>query len=84
MTRSPGLDDFPAFSPDGKHLAFASLRDGQMEIYVADADGSNPANLSTHPGRDTQPSWTPDGRGVTFVSDRDGGTDLYTVEAPAR
>jgi TolB protein len=78
LTESPGLDDYPAFSPDGRRLAFVSSRDGQSEIHVANADGSHPTNISRHPGRDVFPTWTPDSRGVTFVSDRDGVPDLYT------
>jgi TolB protein len=78
LTNSRGLDDYPAYSPDGSRLAFVSNRDGQFEIYIANADGSAPFNLSRQPGRDTYPTWTPDGRGVTFVSDRNGGLDLFT------
>src|SRR5262249_37729643 len=82
LTRSRGLDDYPAFSPDGKRLVFVSNRDGQFEVYVSASDGSRPVNLSCHALRDTLPTWTPDGRHVTFVSDREGGADLYnrTVE----
>lgn len=78
LTNSRGLDDYPAYSPDGTRLAFVSNRDGQFEIYVAAADGSCPFNISRHPDRDTFPTWTPDGHGVTFVSNREGGCDLYT------
>jgi TolB protein len=78
LTQSRGLDDYPAYSPDGSRLAFLSNRDGQFEIYVARADGHDPVNISRHPLRDAFPTWEPDGRGVTFVSERDGGIDLYT------
>ena len=78
LTHSPGLDDYPAYSPDGTRLAFVSNRDGQFEVYVARSDGSKPINISRHPLRDVFPTWTRDGKGVTFVSNRDGGFDLYT------
>ena len=42
LTTSPGLDDYPAFSPDGKRIAWVSNRDGNFEVYVAGADGSAP------------------------------------------
>ena len=84
LTKSPGIDDFPSYSPDGARLAFVSHRDGNAEVYVMDADGSNCANISNHPGRDTHPTWTPNGSGVTFVSDRERGTDLYTIPVEAR
>jgi len=41
------------------HIAFASTRDGNMEIYVMDADGSNPVQLTNPPGDGTTPSWSP-------------------------
>ena len=36
-----GNNYLPSFSPDGTRVAFASTRDGNMEIYVANVDGSN-------------------------------------------
>lgn len=83
LTTSRGLDDYPTWSPDGRRLAFVSNRDGQFEIYVAEADGSRPTNLTAHPARDEFPTWTPDGKGITFVSDRGGATDLYVIDVPA-
>ena len=41
-------------------IAFASDRNGNVEIYVMDADGSNPVNLTNHPAAGTYPSWLPD------------------------
>ena len=63
----------PARSPDGTRVAFASFRDGDREIYVMDADGGDPVNLTRHDAFDTSPAWSPDGRRIAFVSQRDGG-----------
>ena len=63
----------PARSPDGTRVAFASFRDGDREIYVMDADGGDPVNLTRHDAFDTSPAWSPDGRRIAFVSERDGG-----------
>ena len=50
LTNSPGLDGFPAWSPDGKRIAFVSARDnGNCEIYVIDADGSGQERLTRTP-----------------------------------
>ena len=62
----------PARSPDGTRVAFVSLRDGNREIYVMDADGGNPVNLTRHEAPDDRPAWSPDGRRIAFESDRDG------------
>ena len=40
-------------------IAFVSDRDGKVEIYVMDADGSNPINLTNHPADDWGPVWSP-------------------------
>jgi WD40 repeat protein len=69
---------WPAWSPDGTRIAFATNRDGDYEIYMMDADGSNQTRLTTHPAGDTRPSWAPDGQRIVFRSSRDGG-GLYTL-----
>ena len=42
LTSSPGLDAFPAWSPDGEHIAFTSDSDGNWEIYVMTSDETKP------------------------------------------
>ena len=49
LTRSPRLDDYPVFSPDGRRIAFTSNRDRNFEIYVMNADGSEPRNRTRNP-----------------------------------
>ena len=43
LTNSPGFDENPSWSPDGKRIAFDSMRDGNLEAYVMDADGTDQA-----------------------------------------
>ena len=52
-------------------IAFGSDRDGNSEIYVMNADGTNQRRLTNHPKNDWSPSWSPDGKRIAFMSDRD-------------
>ncbi|QPC81198.1 PKD domain-containing protein [Phototrophicus methaneseepsis] len=60
-------------------LAFVTDRDGNMEIYVANDDGSNPVNVTNDPSQDTDPAWSPDGTQLAFASDRNGNHDIYLL-----
>ena len=51
-----------------------------MEIYVMNADGGNPQNLTNHPAVDKYPSWSPNSKQIAFVSDRDGNLDIYVMD----
>ena len=81
LTNDPNSDASPAWSPDGKRIAFTSYRDGHVhaihgwptaEIYVMDTDGGNPQNLTNDLNDDRHPSWSPDGKRIVFSSERDG------------
>lgn len=69
------------WSPDGERIAFVTERDGDSEIYVMDADGANPINLTNHPGFDASPSWSPDGGQIVFESSRDLDSEVYLMNA---
>ena len=57
----------PHFSPDGRRMAFASGRSGQVAIWVAAADGSDPRQLTWHQWIwQGSPNWSPDGRTIAF------------------
>ena len=80
---SNDADDFgPDYSADGKWITFTSTRDGDEEIYVMKADGSDQENLSNTPGaNDSFPVWSPDGKRIAFTSDRDGNFEVYKMRA---
>lgn len=83
LTRT-GKDSLPAWSPDGKLIAFASTRDGNSEIYVMEADGSGQRRLTKDSAPDAYPSWSPDGTRIMFTRGRQGdaeSTDLYEMNA---
>ena len=62
-------------------IAFQSDRDGNDEIYVMSADGSNQTRLTNNPASDTSPTWSPDGTRIAFVSNRDGDPNIYVMNA---
>ncbi|MEW5718746.1 MAG: DPP IV N-terminal domain-containing protein [Chloroflexota bacterium] len=67
------------FQIDGKRILFVSDRDGNVEIYVMNADGSNQTRLTNNPARDVYPLWSPDGTRIMFVSNRDGAFEIYVM-----
>ena len=97
LTNDPRDDSFPSWSPDGKRIVFSSDRDGfknddlviTSEIYVMDADGNNPQNLTNDDFDDRYPSWSPDGKRIIFSSIRDGHfrgegritSEIYVMDA---
>jgi YVTN family beta-propeller protein len=84
----PAANAWPQWSPDGAHIVFASSRDGDWEIYVMGADGSDARRLTTSPGRDAHPLFMPDGRRIVFQSPRGRSVanqvDLYLMDADGR
>ena len=71
----------PALSPDGKRIVFACYVNGKGQLYVVNADGSNPYNISNNDACDNAPAWSPDGKRIAFVSDRDGDWEIYASNA---
>ena len=81
LTNSPGSDATPAFSADGKRIAFSSERDGNMEIYVMNADGSGATRLTDNAAKDAFPVWSPDGEHIAFISVLDGDSEVLVMNA---
>jgi TolB protein len=70
----------PAWSADGKRVAFASNRAGNMEIYVANADGSDVRRLTNSNASDTAPCWSPTGSELAFTSNRTGVPQVWVMD----
>ena len=66
---------------DGR-IAYVASADGDLEIYVMAADGSDPTNLTNHPARDQDPSWSPDGSRIAWSSTVAGAhLDIWVMNA---
>src|SRR4051794_37291146 len=55
LTTASGFSSSPAWSPDGKRIAFTTNRDGDFEVYVMNADGTEQTRLTRSPGGDNRP-----------------------------
>ena len=59
LTRDPASDLTPAWSPDGRQIAFLSQRDRNPEIYVMNSDGSGQTRLTRNGTTDDSIAWSP-------------------------
>ncbi len=58
----------PAWSADGKRIAFISSNNGTTRLWTMDADGSNQQRITENAQYDTRPAWSPDSKQLAFVS----------------
>lgn len=66
LTTGPSEDDSPAWSPDGKKIAFVSIRDGVSQICVMNSDGSDQHQLTRGKAENIHPMWAPDNNRILF------------------
>jgi dipeptidyl aminopeptidase/acylaminoacyl peptidase len=72
----------PKWSPDGKHIAFVSERDGHSFIALYDFDGDSIRYLAPSVDKDSMPRWSPDGKRIVFV--RTAGVEQKQPLIPVR
>jgi Tol biopolymer transport system component len=77
LTDHAGSVAQPAFSPDGRWIAYHRTLSGQRDIWVVSTTGAPPVQFTSDPARDTEPDWSPDGRNLVFLSDRDGSSQVW-------
>lgn len=89
------VSTYPSFSPDGDYIVFRSVTnqrslnwdlsatDRNSEVFIMNADGTHPRNLSLNIAYDGWPTWSPDGDLILFTSNRTGPSNigqLYTIK----
>lgn len=78
---SDTADFSPAWSPDGREIAFVSWREGNQDIYVFSLDTQETYNLTQTPNRhEDYPSWSPDGRSIAFSAVEAGIETVFVQE----
>jgi Tol biopolymer transport system component len=82
LTNHPAY--YPAFSPDGKQIAFVSDREGppdRYHLYVMNADGTGVVKLTHDFVAEYKPAWSPNGHFLAFVRRFGGQTEIYRINA---
>ncbi|MCX6067623.1 MAG: hypothetical protein NT121_18010 [Chloroflexi bacterium] len=79
----PGGDFDPAWAPDGSKIAFTSLRDGTMQVYVYSLDDSSLTRLTSATGniQSRYPAWSPDSSQIVYTVRRVGLQQIWIMSA---
>ena len=93
FTSYPGVETMPAFSPDGKEIAYVRAEHnpillhlwrrqvGHANIYTKLVGAATELRLTNHPGADYNPAWSPDGQYIAFYRDERAASGLYVISA---
>ena len=74
----------PAWSPDGRRLAYVSFEGRRSSIYVQDVATGQRERMTAFPGLNGAPAWSPDGRRLALVLSRDGNAEIYLLDLASR
>jgi TolB protein len=87
VSNNPADDLDPAWSPDGKQIAFVSNRvknpSVTTQVYIMNADGTGASQLTTGLGNARYPAWSPDGKQIAFAYQFGTKSDIYLINADA-
>jgi TolB protein len=79
LTNSPGIDISPAFSPDGRQIAFASSRGGNPQIYLTSAAGGQARRLTYSGSYNVTPAWSPKGDLIAYAGRTGSGFQIFVI-----
>lgn len=71
----------PAWSPDGRRLAYVSFETQKAVVYVQDVQSGQRRAVANFRGSNSAPAWSPDGRSLAVTLTRQGGSQLYLIDA---
>jgi TolB protein len=74
----------PAWSPDGKRLAYVSFESGRSKIYVQQVADQKRDLIADFPGINGAPAWAPDGRRLALTLSKDGNAEIYVIDLDTR
>ncbi len=80
LTAPTGDDRDPAWSSDGRRLAYASRRQRNWDVYVLDMTTGKNRRITNNPHYDAHPTWSPDGRYLAFESSREKDLDIFVAD----
>ena len=69
----------PAWSPDGRELAYVSFESRKAVVYVQEVASGKRRTLANFRGSNSAPAWSPDGRQLAMTLSRDGGSQLFVM-----
>jgi Tol biopolymer transport system component len=84
LTSSTATNVRPAWSPDGKSIAFQSNRDGPYHIYVMNTDGSNLRQLTSGDNDDRHPNWSPDGKTIAVDTGEEIRREIALIDVATK
>ncbi len=74
----------PAWSPDGKKLAYVSFETGKPVIFIHELASGKRTKVADFPGLNSAPAWSPDGRSLLMTLSKDGNAEIYRMDLQSR
>ena len=74
----------PAWSPDGRRIAYVSFEKRKPAIYIQEVFTGRRQKVASYPGINSAPAWSPDGRQLAMTLSKDGNPDIFVMDLASR
>jgi dipeptidyl aminopeptidase/acylaminoacyl peptidase len=82
LTNTPNTSEtYPAWSPNGQQIVYSYAETAAADLYVMDASGANPKQLTTDPAAEWFPTWSPDGKLIAYFAGTEDRLNLFIMNA---